>query len=97
MSIDMKARQLLDRRLDALQILVDALDQITKARVELDARERKAWAAVSQAGWSDKDLAGLGLTVKRGRAPRRQRARAEAPNSTQTDSPTEAGSDEFAA
>lgn len=98
MSINMRARQLLDRRLDALHALVDELDQITKTRVELDAREQRAWADVSRAGWSDKDLAGLGLTAaKRPRVPRRRSVPPAAQVTTEGDSPAEAGSDEFAA
>lgn len=54
MTINSKARQLLDRRLDALHTLTDVLDKITKDREELDARERQAWAAVTRAGWTDR-------------------------------------------
>ena len=75
MTINTKARQLLDRRLDALHTLTDALDKITKDRKELDTREQQAWAAVTRAGWTDKDLAELGLAAsKRPRTPRRRRS-----------------------
>ena len=74
MTYDTKARQLLDRRFDALHTLTDALDKITQDREELDAREQQAWATVTRAGWTDKDLAELGLTAPKRPRPRRRRS-----------------------
>lgn len=80
MDLDTKARQLMDRRLNALRHLTEQLDTIARSRAELDTKEGQAWSTASRAGWSQKDLADLGLTPpRRARPPRTRRATIDTP------------------
>ncbi len=99
MTITSKARHLLDQRLEALGSLTHALDEITKARADLDSREHQAWLAATRAGWTAKDLTSLGLTAPK--HPRPARKPRTAPNKPADDgqaaTPTRADGDEYAA
>lgn len=97
MTIDSKARQLLDRRLEAFRSLNDTLDKIGRARADLDAREQDAWAAAMRSGWSHRDLTGLGLAAPKRLRPVRKPRTAEKASSPDWDTaPSQANADEFA-
>lgn len=98
MTITSKAQHLLDQRLEALCSLTEVLDEITKARAELDTREHHAWLAATRAGWTSRDLTSLGLTApKQARPARKSRTRKDKPAAEQATAPSRADGDEYAA
>ncbi len=98
MTITSKARHLLDQRLEALCSLTNALDEITKARADLDTREHQAWLAVARAGWTSKDLTTLGLAApKHPRPARKRRTTPNKPTTAQGGASNQADGDEYTA
>lgn len=98
MTITSKARHLLDQRLEALCSLTEVLDEITKARAELDTREHQAWLAATRAGWTNKDLTSLGLPAPRQPRPaRKRRTTPDKPTTEQAAASNQVEGDEYAA
>lgn len=91
-SIEDRARQLIENRMQSVRALADAqshAQRATAAAEEADRAHAAAWANAERQGWTSAELTKIGLTPPRARRagrPRQQRRR-PAPAPTQNTAP----------